>query len=103
MSRSGLIAPIFVQDQTLQRVQDNIIQKVNEMAQTPISVGVLIQSVNLSSGSNNIPHGLDKPYTGVIITKRSNGAVIYDETSDDSRRFVRLNSSGSCVIDLWVF
>lgn len=99
----GKVPSLYVQNEDLKRVQENLVNKMNEILDNPLISGIRIAQVSLSSGSNRVPHGLGRPYVGVLITKRSTGAVIYDETPSEPRTFVQLNSSGSCVVDLWVF
>jgi hypothetical protein len=100
---AGKIAPIISNNADLQRLQDNILNKVNQFSSNPFINGVAVNDVSLAVGNNEIPHGLNRPYEGVIITKRSSAANIYDFNPTDSRRFVGLNSSAVCVVNLWVY
>jgi len=97
------ISAVYTQDVQIQRVQDNILTAINDIKSNPFLGGVVVNNVALVSGNNNVPHGLNRPYQGVLITKRSTGAVIFDFDPADPRQFVGLNSSADCVVNLWVY
>lgn len=100
---SSKIAPLVTSNPDLQRLQDNMLTKINEISSNPFMSGVAVNNVSLAIGNNEIAHGLNRPYVGVIITKRSAASNIFDFTPSDSRRFVGLNSSAVCVVNLWVY
>lgn len=97
------IGTIVLEDKVFQRMQDNLVNKVNQISENPFLSGIAVNNVLLVSGNNQVPHGLNKPYTGVIITRRGNASDIFDVASTDPRRFVGLNCSGTCLVNLWVY
>lgn len=87
-------------DKELQKIQDNITTAITGIEAKPFLGGVLLSSVSLSSGTNQIAHTLGKRPTLWVICDLSAAATIYRTASDT--KFLTLQASAPCTISLWV-
>lgn len=53
------------------------------------------------SGSAMIPHGLQRPVQGWIITRIKSNSVIYETASTD--KYLTLAASAPAVVDIYIF
>jgi len=93
-------------DDKINRMQDNIITNLDQLRNLEILDGILLEGLALTSGDNNINHGLGRSIRGWIVVRVRASATFYDKqdsTSSDTSRILVLNASAPVTIDLWVF
>jgi hypothetical protein len=98
--------PIFqTGSKDLSQMQTTWAQKLNPVIDSPISQGLLLKSVSLSSGANTINHTLGRKLQGWIVVRIRSGASIYDTQDSNSMPELTLTlvSSANAVVDLFVF
>jgi hypothetical protein len=90
----------------LKQVQENTEQALESLLNNPILNGVLLRSVQLTTGSPSlVEHKLGRKPLGYLVTKRNANATIYDTetTSVAEQNFLKLNTSANVTVDLWIF
>lgn len=99
------IPMVLHSDEKINRIQQNIIPPLNDLMKAPFLTGNLLERVSLNLGNNDIPHKLGREYLGYFVLLSNSSAAIYDNPtlSTDLTKFLRLNSSASAVVTLWVF
>lgn len=94
---------IQFQDDKLSRFQGNVDDAVSQITGNPLINGVLIEGVALLSGQDNqVGHQLGRAYRLWIVVKNNANAVVWEQTSVDSSKFVNLHASAACTVSLWV-
>lgn len=86
----------------INQLQQSISQAVNPVLQNPISQGSLVTNQSLSSGNNQVPHGLGRQAQGRAIVYQSAASNIYDYQKPDNK-FFYLNASAAVTVSLYVF
>ncbi len=79
---------------------------LNPVLKNQVVNGALLQSVALTTGNNTINHKLGVKLTGWFITRMRGSFVQVYDTQDSNQTpelTLLLNSSGNCVVDLYVF
>ena len=85
-------------------MQEGIVQKLNLLLEIPFLNGQLLKDVVLPVGTTNVPHKLNRDYTGFFVLTRSSAATIFIASSPiDKSVFIPLTVSGVLTADLWVF
>lgn len=101
---SNIVASDPVKSRELGLVQDEIINVINILNRAPFLDGIHKKDVSLVSGDNGIGHGLDRKYTGMLITKSDSGITTFiNSTNINKDRIIIINSSGIATIDVWIF
>lgn len=79
--------------------------QMNPIIQLPINQGILLKSIFLVSGSNTIPHKLQRNLQGWFLTRIRGSSTIYDHQDNNLYPSLTLilMSSADVVIDLFVF
>jgi len=99
------IKRINTTDRIINMIQDNISDVVDDFAKQDILYGERLERVVLVSGSNNVPHKLNRKLLGWFIIRQRGAASIYDtqDTNPDPATFLRLQASAGVTVDLFVF
>ena len=90
----------------MNQLQRNIAKVVEPVASNPVVNGIILPSVALVSGDNEVNHKLGRTLQGWIIVRRhGNYRDIYDkqDTNPFPARTLVLNSSGTTTVDIYVF
>ena len=88
------------------QTQSNVNTVVKEIANSSIIDGVLIEDVELASGtSTKIAHKLGRTLQGWIIVGRNAAQHVYDENSGqtDLSTYLHLTAGGTVTVNVWVF
>lgn len=88
------------ESQPVSLFQDNVTKAFKAVSQVPVVSGTYLKGISLSIGDNQINHGL-LILTGWMVTRINAASSIYE--SGVTNRFLILNSSAVCTIDLLVF
>lgn len=96
---------VQTQDRLLQQIQTNIADILDPISSNLLVQGHFIKNIQLISGTNTIPTGLNQNLNGWIITRLRSLATIYDNQDNNitpSQNLI-LISNASTNIDLYVF
>ena len=92
------------QDGLVSKLQDSIAESFDPLNKNPLLNGNHITNINLSVGDNSINHLLNRSYIGYIICSLNAVSDIYVSTNNVNKdKFIILNSSANCIINLYVF
>jgi hypothetical protein len=91
------------QDPEKNRMQDDIRNTFAYLLDVPFLEGNLIEDMKITTGGTLIEHQLSKEWTGWFIVKQNANAVVWNDTSADEKRYLKLLSSGTVTVSLWVF
>ena len=97
----SVVAP-FIPDRIIQQVTKQQGQQSQQNANVLISDGVFIKDITVN-GQTDINHGLGRNYNGYLITSLSANISVWTTDSGMKDKILRLTSTGSVVISLWVF
>lgn len=93
---------IQTENKELKTLQDNLISYFTNFKQSAtILDGILLESIKLTSGSNEVSHKLNRTVRGYFVVSKSADVSIYDTGKND--KSLILNSSGDATVALWVF
>ena len=92
---------IAQQDYTSTKLQDNTEQFNNQLSNVPFLNGNRLTGIVVTTSEISIPHKLGRMPLGYIIIKQNASAIIWYTLIDE--KFLRLDSSATVTIDLWVF
>lgn len=101
----GKVSQVQTTDRVIGQIQSNIITPLNLILSNPITDGILLQNVTLSSGDNSINHKLGRKLQGWFIVRQRASASIYDKQDSNSLpdKTLSLNASAQVTVDLYVF
>lgn len=97
---------ISTDSEQLDRVQANIEAALKPLVGQPILNNVILQDIELVSGSENtINHGLSRELIGWILIKQDAGALIWDSQDDNTttNKTLILNASADVKVSILVF
>lgn len=99
------ISSIQTTDQTLNRIQQNILTPMNQLIANAILNNGILPSVALASGSTIVNHKLGRTLQGWIIVRQRALASIYDnqDSNTDQTNTLILVSDNAVVVDILVF
>ena len=100
-----VLAKIQSTDDVTNRIQDQLISKMNPVLSNQLTNGSLLTSISLNSGSNTVNHKLGRKLVGWFVTRLRANVQIWDSqdgNKNDSQTLL-LNASGSVTVDIWVF
>jgi hypothetical protein len=92
-------------DAQLNAVQQNVADAVEPLAAVPFMDGVLLQSVALESGANQVPHKLGRKLQGWQLLRVRGQATVWDDQDNNAslaERFLKLHASAAVTVDIWV-
>lgn len=90
-------------DYDLQKLQDNTAKAFKPLTDCPLLDGVLIESVSLTSGRDNmISHTLGRVPRLWIVAKKDQNSTVWEKTSPAPSSLLNLWCSTSCTVNLWV-
>lgn len=98
--------PIF-QDpsRNLMLLQTNWSSQLNPVLSLALNSGQILTNQSLTAGKNTINHGLGRNLQGWFIVGQNAPSVIYDQQAGNLNinQTLVLQSSGVCVVNLFVF
>jgi len=97
----ALIQPAHIEDEKLSRPIDDIIEQVNNLLRIDITDGIQLTDVDLTTTEVEVPHSLGRRPLGYIVTKLSANATVFGTVLNSS--FIKLTSSATVTVDLWVY
>jgi len=98
------IAKIQAQDNaSINRSLLNIITTLNDIIDNPIINGILIENVTVNTSQTSIEHKLKRPYKGFVVVSQNANANIWVAADSDKQAYLKLISSATVVVSLWVF
>lgn len=99
------ISRLQAMDGILNRVQDNIINPLNQILGNPIVPGNILLGQVLAVGDNTVNHGLGRALQGWIIIGITAAVSIFDKqaTNTATQTTLILNASGVVTVNLYVF
>ncbi len=109
MARVKSFVKINHKDPVVNRIQEHIEQAFQPITKAEIIDGAFLQSVELTTGSDNIvEHKLGRQVIGYIVVSKSANSVIFDKINDatdttDKKLFLNLQCSANATVNLWVF
>jgi hypothetical protein len=98
--------PIFhTQLRELSMLQTQWSSAINPVLNNPISNGVLLSNVVLTTGANVINHTLGRKLQGWTMTRIRASATFYDtqDTNTMPELTLQLNASGNVTVDIYCF
>jgi len=95
-------AIVQVTDRNMRQLQENISQALNPVLQNAFVDGSLLPDVSLSTGNNQVAHGLGRVAQGRAFVYESAAADVYDYQKPDEK-FFYLNASAPLTVSLYVF
>lgn len=98
--------PIFKSDSTeMGLMQTNWATQLNPVISNPITQGIILKSVALTTGANVVNHRLGRPLQGWIIVRQRSSGTAYDTQDSNSmpQLTLQLTSSANMIVDLYVF
>lgn len=90
-------------DDILNRLQDNLIQAIEPLTKVPISNGILLSNISLSSGSNTVQHGLGRQPLGMVVTGNVTGAALSYTVTNATSTTIPVTASIATTASFWVF
>jgi len=98
--------PVFKsEDKDFMMMQTKWSGELNPLIRLPIIQGQLLENVELATGQNVINHRLGRKLRGYIIVLKDTNRDIWDSQASNERSNLTLllESSGACIVSLWVF
>lgn len=98
--------PIFKSDsQEMTLMQTQWAQQLNGLLSNPLSNGMLLKEISLSTGNNAVNHKLGRKLQGWVLTRQRALAQIYDaqDTNSMPQLTLSLISDVPTVVDIYVF
>lgn len=93
----------YTTDQDLNAVQENVEESLAPLIKNPLLDGIILSNVELTTGDNDISHKLGRKLQGWVIVDRDANANIYRKTSSTPTLTLKLNSSATVTVSLYVF
>jgi hypothetical protein len=98
---------IRTEDETLNRVQDNIDQAIKDIERKDALARVVIEDVELlaSSTDNFLSHKLDRKIKGFLVVRKNANADIWESATENVRpeKQIILRASAAVTATIWVF
>ena len=79
--------------------------QLQPLLDNPLMHGLLLQNISLGTGSTSVNHTLGRRLVGWFVTRKRNGAVIYDTQDSNPMPALTLNlvSDMAAVVDIYVY
>ena len=92
-------------DRLINQLQQNISQAVNPVLALPLTKGLTLANVQLTAGTNNVPHTLGRTLQGWFVTRIRSSATIYDaqDSNTSPNKILVLVASADVTVDLFVY
>lgn len=97
---------IHTQDDDVNRIQGVISPILNQLSEIQLLGGVFITDASVTSGvGNRLEHGLGRAVVGYIVVRNNASVTIYDDQDNETEPtvYLKIGSSGTATITLWVF
>jgi hypothetical protein len=96
---------VQTQDRNINQLQLNIGNVIDPLLQNAFNLGALLPNVSLTTGTNQISHGLGRAVQGWTVVRFQNSfAQIYDmQNSNPNPSLLVLVSSAPVTVNLYVF
>ncbi len=82
---------------------NSVAEFVRPLEQNPILDFRILTDVTIGTTAVDIPHKLGRPWTGWVVTSRTNGVVPYESTQTDTSMYLTLVAASSTTVDIYVF
>ena len=106
MLSTKAVNTLIVQDQNLQRVQNNLVAPLNQILQANVIDGVLVENVNcVANNAVNVKHGMNRTNVHVVVVNSFGGQITFSRDSrlNNNPNYVTLTPSATGSVDLWIF
>jgi hypothetical protein len=109
MEARGMSLPAFEKLRTgvdnLDRLQDRLLKVLSALLRLPLLDGQLVEDLALTSGLNNLNHGLGRSLRGYLVVRASADVRLWDDDAASSapQLFHRIQASAPATVTLWVF
>lgn len=92
-------------DRVLNMIQDNVSNILDPYSSKEILQGQILQKVRLTTGTNIVPHNLNRTLIGWFLVRQRASATIYDtqDAQTNPQTFLSLVSSANVTVDIYVF
>lgn len=92
-------------DAGLNLFQTGLQRTLQPVLNNPVVDGVLLESIVLASGTNQVPHKLGRKLIGWFMTRVRANATFYDaqDTNKLPDQYLTLIASGAATVDIFVF
>lgn len=96
---------VHTDDRNINQLQQNVKQVVDPLTNNPVLLGIILEQVQLVTGSNTINHLLGRKLQGWIIVRQRGPAQIYDgqDSNLTPNLTLILNSSADVSVNIYVF
>lgn len=86
----------------LNQFQSNVATVLNPILKNAISSGVILEGIDLISGTTSIPHTLGRTQQGWFLTDIDGAATVYRSSAFNNTTLV-LTSSAAVTVNIYVF
>lgn len=93
---------VKVKDNDLRQVQDAVSFVFQDLKQREIIDGIMIENIVVNTTGTVVQHTLGRPLRGYLVVKKNANVTIWDSTADTTE-LLKLISSGTATVSLWVF
>jgi hypothetical protein len=86
-------------------MQTSWASQLNPLLNLPLNNGIVLENIQLASGSNTINHKLGRNLNGWFITRQRSAATIYDtqDSNPNPSQTLVLNASAGVTVNIFVF
>jgi len=92
-----------IKDFSTNQLQRNTAEFTQQLTNNPLLDGVLLEGLSVSTSATDFAHGLGRAPRGYFVVKASAAAAVFDTTSVTPTTTLKLTSSATATISLWVF
>jgi hypothetical protein len=88
-----------------EKIQSNVASALAKMGDSSIANGTLIKNILINTDTI-VNHGLGKLYSGFFVVESNNGVGVWNDKNIDTnleKNAIRLRSSSSTTVSVWVF
>lgn len=89
--------------ESVERMQDSIERVISPLINVPISNGILVDTVALTTSPSRVEHKLGRKPLGYFVIKRDASAIVFDLPEIREDLFLNLQASANVNVSLWVF
>jgi hypothetical protein len=92
-------------DRVLSLIQDNLAKAIDDIADQPLTGGVVVSGIPLVAGPNVVNHTLNRLLVGWYLVRNRANATVFD-TQDSNlmpTKTLLLTASAATTVDIFVF
>lgn len=90
-------------DEDVAKLQERLQEFFAPLLANPMLDGALLQNIALNSNVTQVPHKLQRPFSGWIVVRKTADENVWEPTRVAGSSFINLQASGAVTVDLWVF